>query len=323
VGPGVRGEGRLPVAGPVDRRGALPPQHGGPRDGAVRPVPAGRTDRQPGMPIKIGGVAEAPRRAPLLGEHDDEVLAGLGYTERAGRRLAGFGCDPEAMSGAQECRYPRGRRTAMSQAAKSYRALYIDGKWVDGKETLAVIDKYTGDDRSGARGVEEMTDVRSARPTRRSRRTPPPGAQAVPDPREGGAAPGPAQGGNRDDHLPRGGEGVEYSWARCSGRSRRSSSPPRRRNGSTGSDPDGRQHRRGGADGFWLRARSGRRGHTPFNFPEPRGTQGGARRWRWGTRCAETRSTTPLTAVPARGILERPASARRLSTSSSVPAARW
>ena len=32
----------------------------------------------------------------------------------------------------------------MSQAAKSYR-LYIDGKWVDGKETLAVIDKYTGE----------------------------------------------------------------------------------------------------------------------------------------------------------------------------------
>jgi crotonobetainyl-CoA:carnitine CoA-transferase CaiB-like acyl-CoA transferase len=41
----------------------------------------GGTDRQPGMPIKIDGVAEAPRRAPLLGEHDDEVLAGLGYTK--------------------------------------------------------------------------------------------------------------------------------------------------------------------------------------------------------------------------------------------------
>ena len=45
------------------------------------PSPLGGTDRQPGMPIKIDGVAEAPRRAPLLGEHDDEVLAGLGYTE--------------------------------------------------------------------------------------------------------------------------------------------------------------------------------------------------------------------------------------------------
>jgi crotonobetainyl-CoA:carnitine CoA-transferase CaiB-like acyl-CoA transferase len=42
--------------------------------------PLGGTDRQPGMPIKIDGVPEAPRRAPLLGEHDDEILAGLGYT---------------------------------------------------------------------------------------------------------------------------------------------------------------------------------------------------------------------------------------------------
>ena len=46
----------------------------------VLPVesPLGGTDRQPGMPIKIDGVPEAPRRAPLLGEHDDEILAGLG-----------------------------------------------------------------------------------------------------------------------------------------------------------------------------------------------------------------------------------------------------
>ena len=42
--------------------------------------PLGGTDRQLGMPIKIDGVPEAPRRAPLLGEHDDEILAGLGYT---------------------------------------------------------------------------------------------------------------------------------------------------------------------------------------------------------------------------------------------------
>lgn len=49
----------------------------------VLPVesPLGGTDRQPGMPIKIDGVPEAPRRAPLLGEHDDETLAGLGYTK--------------------------------------------------------------------------------------------------------------------------------------------------------------------------------------------------------------------------------------------------
>jgi crotonobetainyl-CoA:carnitine CoA-transferase CaiB-like acyl-CoA transferase len=42
--------------------------------------PLGGTDRQLGMPIKIDGVPEEPRRAPLLGEHDDEILAGLGYT---------------------------------------------------------------------------------------------------------------------------------------------------------------------------------------------------------------------------------------------------
>jgi formyl-CoA transferase len=39
------------------------------------------------MPIKIDGVPEAPRRAPLLGEHDDEILAGLGYTKE---RIAGL-----------------------------------------------------------------------------------------------------------------------------------------------------------------------------------------------------------------------------------------
>lgn len=42
--------------------------------------PLGGTDRQLGMPIKFAGVPEAPRRAPLLGEHDDEILSGLGYT---------------------------------------------------------------------------------------------------------------------------------------------------------------------------------------------------------------------------------------------------
>lgn len=48
----------------------------------VLPVesPLGGTERQLGMPIKIDGVPEAPRRAPFLGEHDDEILAGLGYT---------------------------------------------------------------------------------------------------------------------------------------------------------------------------------------------------------------------------------------------------
>lgn len=48
----------------------------------VLPVesPLGGTERQLGMPIKVRGVPEAPRRAPRLGEHDDEILAGLGCT---------------------------------------------------------------------------------------------------------------------------------------------------------------------------------------------------------------------------------------------------
>ncbi len=42
--------------------------------------PLGGAERQIGLPIKMAGrVEEAPRRAPLLGEHDDEILAGLGY----------------------------------------------------------------------------------------------------------------------------------------------------------------------------------------------------------------------------------------------------
>jgi crotonobetainyl-CoA:carnitine CoA-transferase CaiB-like acyl-CoA transferase len=45
------------------------------------PSPLGGCDRQPGMPIKLDGVGEAPRRAPLLGEHDDEVLSGIGCTK--------------------------------------------------------------------------------------------------------------------------------------------------------------------------------------------------------------------------------------------------
>ena len=43
--------------------------------------PLGGTERQLGMPIRFDGVAEAPRRAPLLGEHDDETLSGLGYAK--------------------------------------------------------------------------------------------------------------------------------------------------------------------------------------------------------------------------------------------------
>ena len=59
----------------------------------VLPVesPLGGSDRQLGMPIKFDGVPETPRRAPRLGEHDDEVLSGLGYTEEgiAGLRVKG------------------------------------------------------------------------------------------------------------------------------------------------------------------------------------------------------------------------------------------
>jgi crotonobetainyl-CoA:carnitine CoA-transferase CaiB-like acyl-CoA transferase len=41
--------------------------------------PLGGSDRQLGLPVKVVGEEErTPSRAPLLGEHDDEVLAGLG-----------------------------------------------------------------------------------------------------------------------------------------------------------------------------------------------------------------------------------------------------
>lgn len=44
--------------------------------------PLGGKDRQPGFPIKAAGEDEpTPRRAPRLGEHDDEVLKGLGYAD--------------------------------------------------------------------------------------------------------------------------------------------------------------------------------------------------------------------------------------------------
>ena len=43
--------------------------------------PLGGTERQLGLPIKIAGEEErAPGRAPRLGEHDDPVLAELGYS---------------------------------------------------------------------------------------------------------------------------------------------------------------------------------------------------------------------------------------------------
>jgi crotonobetainyl-CoA:carnitine CoA-transferase CaiB-like acyl-CoA transferase len=42
--------------------------------------PLGGTERQLGLPVKVMGEKEGiPARGPLLGEHDDEVLAGLGY----------------------------------------------------------------------------------------------------------------------------------------------------------------------------------------------------------------------------------------------------
>jgi crotonobetainyl-CoA:carnitine CoA-transferase CaiB-like acyl-CoA transferase len=65
---------------------SLPEALGHPNAAARRMVvdvesPLGGTDRQPGMPIKMDGAPESPRRAPRLGEHDDEILAGLGYTD--------------------------------------------------------------------------------------------------------------------------------------------------------------------------------------------------------------------------------------------------
>jgi crotonobetainyl-CoA:carnitine CoA-transferase CaiB-like acyl-CoA transferase len=42
--------------------------------------PLGEKIRQPGLPVKaVGEEDAAPGRAPLLGEHDDEILKGLGY----------------------------------------------------------------------------------------------------------------------------------------------------------------------------------------------------------------------------------------------------
>ncbi len=54
--------------------------------GMVVPVesPLGGTDRQPGRPLKFAGPGEGwsapapPRRAPRLGEHDEEILSGIG-----------------------------------------------------------------------------------------------------------------------------------------------------------------------------------------------------------------------------------------------------
>jgi crotonobetainyl-CoA:carnitine CoA-transferase CaiB-like acyl-CoA transferase len=43
--------------------------------------PLGGKERQLGLPIKAAGGGEAtPRRSPLLGEHDEEILTGIGYT---------------------------------------------------------------------------------------------------------------------------------------------------------------------------------------------------------------------------------------------------
>jgi crotonobetainyl-CoA:carnitine CoA-transferase CaiB-like acyl-CoA transferase len=43
--------------------------------------PLGGTDRQLGLPIKTIGAGEpVPRRAPRLGEHDEEILRDIGYT---------------------------------------------------------------------------------------------------------------------------------------------------------------------------------------------------------------------------------------------------
>lgn len=40
--------------------------------------PWGGTDRQPGLPVKVSGVDGRPGRPPRLGEHDEEILSGLG-----------------------------------------------------------------------------------------------------------------------------------------------------------------------------------------------------------------------------------------------------
>jgi formyl-CoA transferase len=43
--------------------------------------PLGGKERQLGLPIKAAGAEEpTPRRSPRLGEHDEEILIGIGYT---------------------------------------------------------------------------------------------------------------------------------------------------------------------------------------------------------------------------------------------------
>jgi len=49
--------------------------------------PLGGRDLQPGLPIKFEDAAGVPRRAPFLGEHDEEILKDLGY---AAGRVEGF-----------------------------------------------------------------------------------------------------------------------------------------------------------------------------------------------------------------------------------------
>jgi len=53
--------------------------------------PKGGRDRQPGLPIKIEGGLGTPRRAPFLGEHDEEILKGIGYTAARIEELRGKG----------------------------------------------------------------------------------------------------------------------------------------------------------------------------------------------------------------------------------------
>ncbi|MBI5577236.1 MAG: CoA transferase [Deltaproteobacteria bacterium] len=44
--------------------------------------PLGGKERQLGLPIKVAGEEDAaPRRAPMLGEHDEAILLGIGYNE--------------------------------------------------------------------------------------------------------------------------------------------------------------------------------------------------------------------------------------------------
>jgi len=184
----------------------------------------------------------------------------------------------------------------MAEAAAKAHRLYIDGKWVAEGDPRGHRTNTPGNLSGPCRASREMVSQAIRRgPHGVSGVLPAPCAQAFRILEKAPNLPGP--GTRRRSRRPsaaRPGRRGNIPWARCSGRWRRSSSPPRRPRDPRGDGPDGRQHRRGGTDGFWLRCPIGvSAAISPFNFPpEPRGTQS----WAGAaveTRCPEARNPPP------------------------------